>query len=275
MYTNLKPIPGTYTARFTIMAENLKEPLQNELRELPINDSTMKEFISAWEKLDDYPLHEKVLQELFTKHPNNTNEEEVLLKCTVLNAFYSTFVRTSDLIPLAKAIVKLEIDDRLRDGDLTVVSEIATCLKDKKYLSFASKYCSWHNQQAFPIYDKYVVELLCTFKGDPLMSFKTCKEIREEPDISKRYLSFCNALNGIVKKFELRLARIAEDKIDYKQLDRFLWLLGKMIFGKEVSAGDIFDAVLETVVEEAVKDIIRKIRKLKEANKKVKEHKTK
>ena len=230
------------------MAKNQKKILQTDnLREfLPIDDSTMMLFLDTWNRLPKYVLQEKVLENIFKKFPGNTDVDEVLLKCTLLNEFYSTRINSSELIELAQNIVKLDIDGRLRDGDWSVVPEIAVCVGNRAHISFASKYCNWHNQNAFPIYDKYVVEVLCALKGNELMSFRTNRELREDPDIKRRYNAFGTALVEFVNRFNLKSVRSTDsNEIIFKLLDRALWLMGKLCFGDEVSVPEIIEAAGE------------------------------
>ena len=99
--------------------------------------------------LPDYALQEKVLADIFTKYPNNTTLAEVILKVNLLNAFYSTGI--------------LDVDARIQSGDDTVVRDIANVLhksknKDVNHFSFATKYCSFHQPQKFPIFDSFIAE---------------------------------------------------------------------------------------------------------------------
>ena len=216
---------------------------------LPLNNDVIEKFIKAWDNLDIYSKHEKALEQLFEKFPENNNESIVLIKCTLLNEFYSAGVRSIDLPVLAKHIVKCNIDQRLKEGDWGVVAEITECEGLNKYISFASKYCNWHNKSAYPIYDKYVVSVLCALKdnGD-LKSFKTKQDISNKNNIKKLYISFGNALIELVNKFNLSIVK-ENNIIIFKLLDRALWLLGKYCFGDENSVIDIAEALGEIVIK--------------------------
>lgn len=225
---------------------------------LPLADATAQKLLDTWDKLDDYVLHEIALTSLFKIYPKNDNESEVLLKCVALNQFYSAGLLNKDLIPMAKHIVELNsqinIDKALQEGDWTIVSQIAqggelSC----SYPSFASKYCNWHNPKAFPIYDKYVVEVLCALKTEgKLSTFSKIKEIKSEEDLNKRYLTFGKTLEEIVRRFNLKFPLDkANGEIIYKILDRALWILGKYCFGKGVSSEDIALALGEILLRVA------------------------
>lgn len=215
-------------------------------KSLPLNDSCLTKFYNAWNKLDDYVHQEQALTVLIDKYRDNTDVSVVLLKCSILNQFYSTRINSKDLITLAKHIVCLNIDAKLEEGDWSVVGDIAKCPGLSNHISFASKYCNWHNQQSYPIYDRYVVDLLCILKdNDELNSFKTKSQIKNEKDINKRYQAFGAALNELAYK-KGNVLNFALDKnknIIYKALDRALWLLAKYYLGDEISVIDIAEAI--------------------------------
>jgi hypothetical protein len=127
---------------------------------------TADDVIRAEEKFDkdNRPL-EWVLTQLFQKFPQNTAFEEVVLKTKVLNVLYSTQIRAVNIV--ARHICSLAIDPDLRAGKPEIVDRIAKVqLKDNvRYnISFASKYCNWHNPAAFPIYDGNVEACLWHYK---------------------------------------------------------------------------------------------------------------
>jgi len=104
---------------------------------------------------------ESAIRLLCEKFPDNRTYESVLLKSIVINTLYATQIRA--IIPVAQHIVGLEIDDRLRQGDPTLVDDIALLTvkgKTRRNYSFATKYCSFHNPSAYPIYDGFVDRLL-------------------------------------------------------------------------------------------------------------------
>ncbi|AJD01244.1 hypothetical protein [Campylobacter lari] len=111
-------------------------------------------------------MQEKALEKLFTKtYPKNNDMDDILIKASSLNDFYSTNIFS--IFPVAKHIKNLKIDESLENGDLTLVSKIANVKingVNKNFYSFASKYCSHHKPLIFPIYDYYVDKVLITFK---------------------------------------------------------------------------------------------------------------
>jgi len=91
----------------------------------------------------------------------------VLLKVLVLNKLYGAMIRDIDVETVAKHIAGLAsdrlLDQLLGQGSLDAVFLITDCPNVKQYLSFASKFCSWHNPTAYPISDKSVRACLWSY----------------------------------------------------------------------------------------------------------------
>lgn len=125
----------------------------------------VEHYLRAWDELENYHLQEDALDKLFfTLCPGNTDMSDILLKVAALNDFYSTNIFS--VYPVAKHILSLDIDDRLKTGDVALVSDIQKVTingVEKNFYSFATKYCSHHRPLDFPIYDSYVEKVLCYF----------------------------------------------------------------------------------------------------------------
>ena len=111
------------------------------------SDKEISKYLKKWDTLENYVLQESSLRKLFTKtYPNNNDLDEVLIKVCSLNDFYSTNIFSP--FKVAKHIVKLNVDKRLVEGDLSIVNKIAVVSVKKNksinFYSFASKYCSHH-----------------------------------------------------------------------------------------------------------------------------------
>ena len=180
----------------------------------------IEKYLARWEQLENYKLQEDAINKLFLELcPFNTNIEDVLLKASTLNDFYSTNIFS--IFPVAKHICSLNIDDRLRKGDITLVDDIKQVNingTEKNFYSFASKYCSHHNQLEYPIYDSYVDRILRYYKNvDGFTKFSN--------DELKEYSRFKTILIEFREFYGLT---------DYnlKQIDQYLWQLGKEYFPK-------------------------------------------
>ena len=183
--------------------------------------SEVERYLQKWDSLENYVLQENALNKLFYDIcPNNTDVSDILIKCSTLNDFYSTNIFS--IFTVAKHIHELNIDDRLRKGDLSLVNDIASvCINDKQkyFYSFASKYCSHHNPKAYAIYDSYVDKCLVYFKKiDKFSDFR--QEELKDYEVFNRVLNDFKAFYGL-------------NKYSLKDIDRYLWQLGKDYFPKK------------------------------------------
>lgn len=201
--------------------ERSKKLMAHEL-DIPNPSKTeVEKYQKKWISLESYSIQEKALETLFTMFPNNSCVEEVLLKVSTLNDFYSTNIFST--FQVAKHIVKLNIDDNLQKGEISLVSKIANMQIDenkvKTFYSFATKYCSHHQSLKYPIYDSYVDRVLRFFRDrDGFFSFKN-------QDL-KIYESFYMTILSFQKFYDLQ-------EYSFKVIDEYLWLLGKDYFQKK------------------------------------------
>ena len=175
-------------------------------------------YLRAWDAQENYVLQERALDKLFFEtYPNNTNINDILIKVASLNDFYSTNI--FNVFAVAKHILSLGIDKRLTEGDASLVDDIADMTiggKKRRFYSFASKYCSHHKPTLFPIYDSFVDKVLRYFrKQDKFCDFN-------DEDL-KNYPKFISILDAFQAFYGL-------EEFNKKDLDRYLWQLGKRYF---------------------------------------------
>jgi hypothetical protein len=189
---------------------------------------TADDLIRAEQKFDEEngPI-EWVLTELFQKFPENTDFGEVIVKTKVLNVLYSTQIRAVNIV--ARHICSLAIDPDLRAGKPEIVDRIAMVqLKDKtRYnVSFASKYCNWHNPTAYAIYDGNVEACLWHYKKQAA-SFAAALTERgiAFPRYGYDYAEFVRIVNAFRDAYKLT-------SFTYKQLDKLLWSLGDTLLSR-------------------------------------------
>lgn len=218
---------------------------------LPSKDEVEKYHL-VWDSLNNYRDHEKALALLF-RNPDspfvkNDDIAKVIIKVSALNDFYSTNIyRVHDV---AKNIMSIhDFDLRLKKGDLSLVDEIRKLIfksyskpkESKEYewhnkevdiYSFATKYCSHHQPDKFPIYDKYVDEVITKLKKQypQFFNFKIFDSFNTSIPIEERkcgtlkdYRIFVNQIDSLRKNFNLF-------DFGYKDIDRYLWQLGKRYF---------------------------------------------
>ena len=195
--------------------------MNKELPPRPTADE-VERYLRKWYELENYRLQEDALDKLFFELcPGNADIEDVLVKASALNDFYSTNIFS--IFPVAKHIRELGIDDRLDAGDLSLVDDIATVTmgdgSTRRFYSFATKYCSHHKPLVYPIYDSYVDALLRHFrKRGSFASFKNA-DLFEYGEYARVLVEF-RAFYGL-------------DGFTIKELDKYLWQLGKEYFPRK------------------------------------------
>lgn len=176
-------------------------------------------WLERWNNLPNYVAQESSLEKLFQRtYPLNEDLNDVLIKVCSLNDFYSTNIFSP--YSVAKHIVNLKIDAKLQNGNLEVVNEIAKIKMANKnfrnFYSFATKYCSHHKPEIYPIYDYFVGKVLVYFKQiDNFYDFS-------EKDF-KIYPRYKEILINFRKYYDLV-------SFDLKQIDKYLWQIGKDAF---------------------------------------------
>ena len=186
------------------------------------SEDQVQHYQDLWNRQENYVLQESSLNKLFGEtYPNNEELDDILIKVCSLNDFYSTHIFSP--FKVAKHIQRLSIDTSLQSSDPSIVSTIAEVrlAKGKKwnFYSFASKYCSHHRPNGYPIYDRYVDRMLRYFrKADHFFKFQN--------DDLKDYPSFV----GIIGEFQGHYGLWG---FNLKEIDRYLWQLGKKHFPRK------------------------------------------
>lgn len=156
----------------------------------------------------------------------NNSLETVLVKVMLINDFYGTNVY--DTLSVAQHILSIsEIDARLTSGDLKLIIDIGNMqskTSNQYFYSFATKYCSFHNPEGFPIFDKYIEYVLSSLDKE-----KFFKRIEAE-GIETDYEKAKGLRNpGILYK----KVKYVGNEIDFlkgrnlKIIDQYLWAFGK------------------------------------------------
>ena len=112
-----------------------------------------KEIAAAWDS--SYGRTDDVIFYAFRILSNN--EQDLSAKCKLLKSFYSV-PRPDSIEIIVKHISQNihNIEQRLAKGDLSIVEEIARNPNGTRQFSFATKFCSFHNPTAYPIFDSSV-----------------------------------------------------------------------------------------------------------------------
>jgi hypothetical protein len=151
---------------------------------------------------------------VFETWPKNTDGDQVLIKCVVLNRLYSTNI--FDIYSLRDHILRLDIDARLARGDPSLVNALADFRRGRKkrwLISFASKYCAWHRPEAFQIFDGLVEWILLEYKKRYEFANFGRFDLRDYP-------TFVTVLDRFRSRFGL-------EEFSRKDTDKFLWIEAK------------------------------------------------
>jgi hypothetical protein len=160
-------------------------------------------------------LAEQALAELLRIYPGNADLRGVLLKVVAINSIYHTCIFALDTVARHIHEHHKQIDAALAAGELDVVDRIARVSvkgKTHNFFSFATKFCSWHNPTAYPIYDSHVDHYLWTLQTqDHFASFL-------HPDLWN-YVKFHKIMAEFRSFHGLK-------KFTFKEIDKFLFLEG-------------------------------------------------
>ena len=179
----------------------------------------IEKYINEFREEERYYKADNAIINLFKSFPENKILEDILLKVSVINDMYSTQIFATFLI--SKHIQSLNIDNDLKIGNLELVKRIASghgimSSKNNKeifFYSFATKYCNWHNQEKYAIYDQFVEKTLVAYKKQFHFSdFKTV-------DL-KDFNRFISIISEFIVFFKL-------SDYNLKEIDKFLWIYGK------------------------------------------------
>lgn len=185
---------------------------------------TIDEEIAAFDADPETAFTESTISELFSTYPDNQDVRHVLVKVCVINDLYRPRVRNIDLQPLSIHIKTIEeLDTRLRRGTPDVVDAIWKSQgTSQQYFSFATKFCSWHNQEAYAMCDGNVWEALVTYRAkNEGFAFRD-SEVNDYPGFL-----------AIVRRFQKSYG--LED-YSLKSIDKFLWQVGGRLLAEREKA---------------------------------------
>ena len=103
-----------------------------------------------------------------------------------------------------------------KSGDASLVTDIAHIElngKEKHFYSFATKYCAMHQPERFPIYDRFVGEMLRYFRKQTHFARFANADL-------KNYAEYRTIYDAFIQFFAL-------NDFTYRQIDNYLWKLGK------------------------------------------------
>jgi len=160
-------------------------------------------------------ITEEALNLLFGQYPSNNRESHVLLKVVAVNSLY--WCNIYAVHALASHIHGSDIDSALAIGSPDAVDKIerfpVSEEKDRGCFVFATKYCSWHKPESYPIWDGNVERYFeCLYKKTSFEEFNFGGHWK--------YRRFFEAMTFFRKHYGL-------GKFSFKDIDKFLWSEGE------------------------------------------------
>lgn len=183
-----------------------------------------------------YGKEQMLIEQMITKYPSNKDLLEIAMKVSLIDLTNSTqltnYKSKLSLYDVAEIILSIQnIDERIKCGDVALVSELARLCKNANngngvnLFSFASKYCFYHNRYAYgrcdySIYDNVVAGNLYKYATKSLPLSKT------KPDswrINFQYEVFHSYIGNLLDEYGIT----SSVKNRREMFDHFLWFANR------------------------------------------------
>lgn len=178
----------------------------------------VRKYCKDWNNHPDYKEEESSLQKLFTvTYPSNDNMDDVLIKVSALQGSYST--KSLSPLDIARHIVNLKIDNRLSAHNPKLVNSISLITADAKRVNiypFATKYCSYHYPEGYPIFDLNIEKIVMYFNQKHKFYIFQRNDLRS-------YTTYIKILTELMQRYKL-------EGCSLKDVSRYLCQAGKYYF---------------------------------------------
>ena len=128
---------------------------------------------------------------------------------------------------MSNHILNIQVDEAINNGNPSIVHHIALghgvklknktendkVIKDINFYSFATKYCNWHNQECYPIYDSFVEKILIEYQKDKPFSIFNTIDLKD-------FIKFKTIISDFINYYNLNNKSL-------KEIDKFLWIYGR------------------------------------------------
>lgn len=168
-----------------------------------------------------YGANFAIIHDTLKRFPYNTERELVAMKVSLIDLTNSTrisqHINKISLSELVELILSIsDFDDRLTQGDPELVSQLARCNGRVNLFSFASKYCTYHNVDAYgrddySIFDSVVQSAL------PHYIHKLKKSEVSEWRTTYNYTAFNNCIGKLLDRNNIHIL------FRRRKFDHFLW----------------------------------------------------
>jgi hypothetical protein len=175
-------------------------------------DIVLKKYMDIFAGQEMYFINDVRNLELFKLNPSNKTEEDIRIKISTINDDME-IRQLPDINDMIAHILKLNIDDRLQRGDLSLVEDIANITANGKsyhFLHFASVYCNFHRPDIYPIYSEQ--------HFDFYREYIKANILKLDPDKLNNYAVFSTALDEFITRLGVK------GKMNYLHIRKFGWL---------------------------------------------------
>ena len=168
-----------------------------------------------------YGANFTMIHDVLNRFPQNDDRELVAMKVSLIDLTNSTniskHIKKISLAEIAELIVRIQdFDERVSKGDPTLVSQLAKTNGSINLFSFASKYCTYHNVDAYgkddySIFDSVVQNALPLYV--PNLKKSEISEWRE----TCNYAAFNNCIGQLLDRNDIHIP------FRRRKFDHFLW----------------------------------------------------
>lgn len=180
----------------------------------------------------------EIIDKALKQFPHNKDKSIVAMKISLLDLTNGTNLsrnlgKNGGLNKLAEKITQIDFDERVKNGDIELVEELARWSKQeigKNLFSFVSKYCLYHNlhcynRDDYVIYDsiisKNIHKYITEDEYHDITGKKLHKNSFEKMKDNFNYKQYKEIIDYILKKNKITI-----DK-PHRHLDWFIWYSNK------------------------------------------------
>lgn len=185
-------------------------------------------YFDKFKGLDGYFVEDDSALSFFRAHSANTEAQDILLKIGEVGD--KDLIKDEAQGEMAAHILSLQIDSLLEQANAQLVNDIASVNfrgQEKNYYAFASRYCNYHDQDSYPIYDQLMVAILKLY-------FKRIRESTLDPQELMDYPSFKKLMREFVLSFHIPV-------FNYRELDKFIWVYGQEVIVEFLKENNLSD----------------------------------
>ncbi|MEU8189584.1 hypothetical protein [Micromonospora carbonacea] len=178
----------------------------------------VREYLARWREGDNEKI-DAALRVTFAAMPENTDIGAVGVKVAALNSLYATGML--GVLQVARHIVSQGIDAALAEPEvrpdlIETIANVEFGSKKRRNYSFATKYCSFHRPDVYPIYDSLVAGVLNALlkQGETFDTFAP----------GERWAADYAVWHRSINRFRIHYGL---EEFSIREIDKYLWTLGK------------------------------------------------